>query len=114
MWQSHKKKGHLTCTCDNIVSHKHHFVHTDGQRTLTHDKSSPGLWPGELKKPDSYTRTIRDQPFKLKGAMVFYSDTTKPYSLFFGAYDYTVKMASQDLFFLLSSQIIFLHLLVNK
>ena len=23
---------------------------TDGQRTLTHDKSSHGLWPGELKK----------------------------------------------------------------
>ena len=22
---------------------------TDGRRTLTHDKSSPGLWPGELK-----------------------------------------------------------------
>jgi hypothetical protein len=22
---------------------------TDGQRTLTHDKSSQGLWPGELK-----------------------------------------------------------------
>ena len=23
---------------------------TDGRRTLTHDKSSHGLWPGELKK----------------------------------------------------------------
>ena len=23
---------------------------TDGRRTLTHDKSSRGLWPGELKK----------------------------------------------------------------
>jgi hypothetical protein len=23
---------------------------TDGRQTLTHDKSSPGLWPGELKK----------------------------------------------------------------
>jgi hypothetical protein len=22
---------------------------TDGRRTLTHDKSSHGLWPGELK-----------------------------------------------------------------
>jgi hypothetical protein len=39
--------------------------------------------------------------------MVFYSDTTKPYSFVSGAYDYTVKMASQDIFFLLSSQIIF-------
>jgi hypothetical protein len=24
----------------------------DGRRTLTHDKSSHGLWPGELKKRD--------------------------------------------------------------
>jgi hypothetical protein len=23
---------------------------TDGRRTLTHDKSSHGLWPGELKR----------------------------------------------------------------
>jgi hypothetical protein len=23
---------------------------TDGRRTLTHDKSSHGLWPGEVKK----------------------------------------------------------------
>ena len=26
---------------------------TDGRRTLTHDKSSHGLWPGELKKKNS-------------------------------------------------------------
>ena len=25
---------------------------TDGRRTLTHDKSSHGLWPGELKKKE--------------------------------------------------------------
>jgi hypothetical protein len=25
---------------------------TDGQRTLSHDKSSHGLWPGELKSRD--------------------------------------------------------------
>ena len=25
---------------------------TDGRRTLTHDKSSLGLWPGELKSMD--------------------------------------------------------------
>jgi len=23
---------------------------TDGRRTTSHDKSSPGLWPGELRK----------------------------------------------------------------
>ena len=26
------------------------YGRTDGRRTLTHDKSSHGLWPGELKK----------------------------------------------------------------
>jgi hypothetical protein len=26
------------------------IIRTDGRRTLTHDKSSPGLWPGELKR----------------------------------------------------------------
>jgi hypothetical protein len=26
---------------------------TDGRRTLTHDKSSHGLWPGELKMNDN-------------------------------------------------------------
>jgi hypothetical protein len=25
-------------------------IFLDGRRTLTHDKSSHGLWPGELKK----------------------------------------------------------------
>jgi hypothetical protein len=29
---------------------------TDGRRTLTHDKSSHGLWPGELKLSLSETR----------------------------------------------------------
>jgi hypothetical protein len=29
---------------------------TDGRRTLTHDKSSHGLWPGELKISQSETR----------------------------------------------------------
>ena len=29
---------------------------TDGRRTLTHDKSSHGLWPGELKKIDKLRR----------------------------------------------------------
>jgi hypothetical protein len=29
---------------------------TDGRRTLTHDKSSHGLWPGELKINQSETR----------------------------------------------------------
>ena len=29
---------------------------TDGQRTLTHDKSAHGLWPGELKKNQKKTR----------------------------------------------------------
>jgi hypothetical protein len=29
---------------------------TDGRRTLTHDKSSHGLWPGELKIGQSETR----------------------------------------------------------
>ena len=28
---------------------------TDGRRTLTHDKSSHGLWPGELKNKEQYT-----------------------------------------------------------
>ena len=27
---------------------------TDGRRTLTHDKSSHGLWPGELKNDKVY------------------------------------------------------------
>jgi hypothetical protein len=27
---------------------------TDGRRTLTHDKSSHGLWPGELKNRNKY------------------------------------------------------------
>ena len=35
---------------------------TDGQRTLTHDKSAHGLWPGELKKnkkkPDTHLFTL--------------------------------------------------------
>jgi hypothetical protein len=29
---------------------------TDGRRTLSHDKSSHGLWPGELKISPSETR----------------------------------------------------------
>ena len=31
---------------------------TDGRRTLTHDKSSQGLWPGELKNQYMFAETI--------------------------------------------------------
>ena len=31
---------------------------TDGRRTLTHDKSSHGLWPGELKNQYIFAETI--------------------------------------------------------
>ena len=31
---------------------------TDGRRTLTHDKSSHGLWPGELKIMKNCSLTI--------------------------------------------------------
>jgi hypothetical protein len=31
----------------------------DGRRTLTHDKSSLGLWPGELKSRFLYKTVIR-------------------------------------------------------
>ena len=37
---------------------------TDG-RTLTHDKSSPGLWPGELKISQSETKSNLWQPWLL-------------------------------------------------
>ena len=35
----------------------------EGRRTLTHDKSSHGLWPGELKKY-SYTKAYLDMTSK--------------------------------------------------
>ena len=34
---------------------------TDGRRMLTHDKSSHGLWPGELKSHMNVSVTIQDQ-----------------------------------------------------
>jgi hypothetical protein len=30
----------------------------DDGRTLTHDKSSHGLWPGELKRPTTFLQTF--------------------------------------------------------
>ena len=38
---------------------------TDGRRTLTHDKSSHGLWPGELKRGDEINK--KSSPLKLLG-----------------------------------------------
>jgi hypothetical protein len=36
-----------------------HYGRTDGRRTLTHDKSSHGLWPGELiKRNSSYSNDL--------------------------------------------------------
>ena len=32
---------------------------TDGRRTLTHDKSSHGLWPGELKMIHHYINNLK-------------------------------------------------------
>ena len=34
---------------------------TDGRRTLTHDKSSHGLWPGELKKGKFYNTCLENR-----------------------------------------------------
>jgi hypothetical protein len=40
---------------------------TDGRRTLTHDKSSHGLWPGELKtNPTSSTKNPNNTHFVKK------------------------------------------------
>jgi hypothetical protein len=42
---------------------------TDGRRTLTHDKSSHGLWPGELKMNDN--REIFEVPGVYEKRIIF-------------------------------------------
>ena len=43
---------------------------TDGRRTLTHDKSSHGLWPGELKTDTFIDTSIEKQTQVLKNQIV--------------------------------------------
>ena len=49
----------------------------DGRRTLTHDKSSHGLWPGELKKKktgdDFVSRQFRISPSKTRPKAWFHA-----------------------------------------
>jgi hypothetical protein len=73
---------------------------TDGRRTLTHDKSSHGLWPGELKikqripvipmskcKRNKIQQTLKNADpsclqWKLAEILkIFLSETTKPIGL---------------------------------
>ena len=46
---------------------------TDGQRTLTHDKSSHGLWPGELKR---VLATASDKAYQLLAHGQWFSPTS--------------------------------------
>jgi hypothetical protein len=42
-------KSNMAARVHNVFSLAEEKL-TDGRRTLTHDKSSHGLWPGELKR----------------------------------------------------------------
>ena len=69
---------------------------TDGRRTLTHDKSSPGLWPGELKRTNSRAvenrRTYRTVGQKLTRSDLNFSCQTRCPEQFFSNSEPTKRL----------------------